>query len=98
MNAPQEIPQLDDITERMTAVLDAQRADYLAEGAVSAEVRIDRLQRGIDGLIKYQDQFVAALNTDFSCRPRQASLLTDVAASIAGMKHSIKHLRKWMKA
>ena len=52
MNAPQEIPQLDDITEKMTAVLNAQRADYLAEGAVSAEVRIDRLKRGIDGLIK----------------------------------------------
>ena len=98
MNAPQEIPQLDDITAEMTAVLDAQRAAYLKEGAVSAEVRIDRLTRGIDGLIKYQDQFVEALNKDFSCRPRQASMLTDVAASITGMKHAIKHLKKWMKA
>ena len=98
MNAPQKIPQLDDITAKMTAVLEAQRADYLKEGAVSAEVRIDRLSRGIDGLIKYQDQFVEALNKDFSCRPRQATMLTDVAAAITGMKHAIKHLKKWMKA
>jgi len=97
MNAPQSIPQLEDIEARMIAVLEAQRADYLKEGAVSAETRIDRLERGIDGLIKYQDKFVEALNIDFSCRPRQVTMLTDVAASIAGMKHAIKHLRKWMK-
>ena len=98
MNAPQQIPQLDDIETKMLAVLDAQRADYLKEGAVSAETRIDRLERGIDGLIKYQDKFVEALDKDFSCRPPQVTMLTDVAASITGMKHAIKHLRKWMKA
>jgi coniferyl-aldehyde dehydrogenase len=97
MNAPQSIPQLEDIEEKMIAVLEAQRADYLKEGAVSAETRIDRLERGIDGLIKYQDKFVEAMNVDFSCRPRQVTMLTDVAASITGMKHAIKHLRKWMK-
>jgi coniferyl-aldehyde dehydrogenase len=97
MNAPQSIPQLEDIEAKMISVLEAQRADYLKEGAVSAETRIDRLERGIDGLIKYQDKFVEAMNIDFSCRPRQVTLLTDVAASITGMKHAIKHLRKWMK-
>ena len=98
MNAPQTIPQLNDIEAKMNAVLEAQRADYLKEGAVSAETRINRLERGIDGLIKYQDKFVEAMNIDFSCRPRQVTMLTDVAASITGMKHAIKHLRGWMKS
>ena len=81
----------------LRAALDAQRQDYLSEGTVSAETRIDRLDRGIDVLFKYQDKIVDALNTDFSCRARQVTLLTDVAASITPLKHARKHLRKWMK-
>ncbi|MBA6413505.1 coniferyl aldehyde dehydrogenase [Parahaliea sp. F7430] len=97
MNAPETISEHSDIELQMNATLDAQRADYLAEGIVTAEQRIDRLNRGIDVLIKYQDQVVEALNSDFSCRPRQVSLITDVAGSITPMKHAKKHLRKWMK-
>lgn len=97
MNAPETISEYSDIELQMNATLDAQRADYLAEGIVTAEQRIDRLNRGIDVLIKYQDQVVEALNSDFSCRPRQVSLITDVAGSITPMKHAKKHLRKWMK-
>lgn len=97
MNAPQPIPQLEDITAKMTAVLESQRRAYLEEGAVSVETRIDRLERGMDGLLKYADKFAEAMDKDFSCRPRQVSMLTDVAASITGMKHAKKHLKRWMK-
>ena len=38
-----------------------------------------------------------ALNEDFSCRPRELSMLTDVAASIQPFKGAMKHVRKWMK-
>ena len=76
---------------------DAGREAYLAEGFVTAETRIDRLQRGVDGLVKYADRFSEALNADFTCRPREVTLLTDIGAGIAPMKHAIKHVRKWMK-
>jgi coniferyl-aldehyde dehydrogenase len=98
MNAPEQISVPDDIEQQMNAVLKAQREDYLKEGAVSAESRIDRLERGIDVSIKYQDKLIEALNSDFSCRSREVTLITDVAASVAPMKHAKKHLRKWMKA
>ncbi len=97
MNAPQTIGSIEDIEQRMQQVLEAQRQDYLREGEVSAETRIDRIDRGIDVLLKYQDKMVAALNSDFSCRAREVSLLTDVAASVTPLKHARKHLRKWMK-
>ena len=97
MNAPQSIGSIEDIEQRMQQVLDAQRQDYLREGEVSAETRIDRIDRGIDVLLKYQGKVVDALNTDFSCRAREVSLLTDVAASVTPLKHARKHLRKWMK-
>jgi coniferyl-aldehyde dehydrogenase len=97
MNAPQQIPNLEDITAKMTDVLESQRQAYLKEGAVSAETRIDRLERGMDGLLKYADKFAEAMDKDFSCRPRQVSMLTDVAASVTAMKHAKKHLKRWMK-
>ncbi|MFK7977353.1 MAG: coniferyl aldehyde dehydrogenase [Halioglobus sp.] len=97
MNAPQQMLDVSDLEETMKAALDTMRQDYIKEGVVTAETRIDRLQRGVDGLVKYSDQLVEALNADFTCRPREVSLLTDVGAGIAPMKHAIKHLRSWMK-
>ena len=97
MNAPEQAPTLTDIEEQMQATLAMQRASYLKEGVVSAETRIDRLQRGVDVIIKYNGQIAEALNSDFTCRPREVTLLTDVGAGIAPMKHAIKHLRSWMK-
>ena len=97
MNAPEHIPVAGDIEEQMLAVLKAQREGYLSEGIVTAETRIDRLQRAVDVLIKYNEKLSEALNTDFTCRPREVSLLTDVGAGIAPIKHAIKHVRKWMK-
>jgi coniferyl-aldehyde dehydrogenase len=97
MNAPEQSPAANDIETQMKAALKSQREDYLKEGVVTAETRIDRLQRGVDVLVKYNEQLVEALNEDFTCRPREVSLLTDVGAGIAPMKHAIKHLRNWMK-
>lgn len=82
---------------KLREVLELQRQDYLQEGAVSVAKRRDRIDRGIDVLLKYQHRLVDALNTDFSCRSRQVTLLTDVAASLTPLKHARKHLHTWMK-
>ncbi|MEO0438392.1 MAG: coniferyl aldehyde dehydrogenase [Pseudomonadota bacterium] len=97
MNAPQTAVAATDIETRMQEVLAAQRADYTAEGKVTAATRKDRLQRGIDAIIKHQDRIVDALNTDFSGRPREVTLLTDVGPTVQPMKHAIKSLEKWMR-
>ena len=98
MNAPQDINvDNDPITQKMMAVLEAQRADYIAEGFVSAEARIDRMRRGMNSVSKFQDQLVDALNQDFGCRPRELSMLTDISASIMPFKSAIKHVKGWMK-
>ena len=98
MNAPQDINvDNDPITEKMMAALQAQRDDYLAEGFVTAETRIDRMRRGMNSVAKYQDKLIDALSQDFSCRPRELSMLTDIAASIQPFKGAIKHVKKWMK-
>lgn len=98
MNAPQAAVSALDSEARMRDVLDAQKSDYLAEGPVTAAQRRDRLSRGVDVLLKYQDRVVEALNSDFGCRSREVTLLTDVAASIGPMKHAIKRVEKWMRS
>lgn len=98
MNAPETLNvDQDAITDELMKVMEAQRADYLAEGHVSAETRIDRMRRGMNSVAKFQDQLVDALNTDFTCRSREVTMLTDVSASIGPFKSGMKQVRKWMK-
>ena len=98
MNAPQANPLSIDAEEKMLELLRLQRESYLAEGEVSAETRIDRLDRTIDVLVANAEKISEAMNADFGCRPRQVNLMTDVTGSLENLKHAKKHLRKWMKA
>jgi len=98
MNAPQAKPLSIDAEEKMLELLRLQRESYLAEGEVSAETRIDRLDRTIDVLVANAEKISEAMNADFGCRPRQVNLMTDVTGSLENLKHAKKHLRKWMKA
>jgi coniferyl-aldehyde dehydrogenase len=95
MNAPQQ--DNTQLVDSMNAALDAQRTDYVAEGHVSADTRIDRMRRGMTSVHKHQDKLVEALNNDFGCRPRELSMMTDVSASIMPFKSAIKHVKQWMK-
>lgn len=62
MNAPQTATeQHDPITQSMMKTLRLQRDDFTAEGHVSAQVRIDRLNRGIAAVAKHQDRLVEAM-------------------------------------
>ena len=97
MNAQAPYKQDNDIVEALQATLERQRAAFLAEGAVSAESRIDRLDRGIDVVYANRERIVEALDSDFSCRAREVTLMTDVAASLTPLKHARKHLREWMR-
>lgn len=81
----------------MVALLDRQRADYLAEGEVSLERRIDRIDRAIRVIIDNKDRISQTLSDDFGHRSRHQSLFTDVAAAIGPLKNARKHVAQWMK-
>jgi coniferyl-aldehyde dehydrogenase len=83
--------------ERMQSLLERQRADYLLEGVVSADRRKDRLERAIGLLKTHQKRLVEAMDADFGHRSEHQSLFTDVAASIAPLRHAQKHLERWMR-
>ncbi len=79
------------------AVLDAQRRAFMAELPVSLDARRDRLQRLMHLLIDHQEALCTAVEADFGVRSRHASLLTDIVCSVRSIRHSLKHLRKWMR-
>ena len=97
MNTHQEFNAQSNIALKMTNVLEAQRRDFIQEGGVSVEARIDRIDRCIDVLLRYSDKVSEALNSDFGCRSYQFNMLMDVGGSIGTLKHAKKHLRQWMK-
>jgi len=82
----------------MQNLLERQKAAYLAEGAVTAETRIDRLDRTINILMQHKDELCEAMRADFGHRSIDQSMFTDIMGSIGPLKHSRKHLRSWMKA
>jgi coniferyl-aldehyde dehydrogenase len=97
MNAPVSAGKDNDIGAALKTQLDKQRKAFLDDGFPDAETRIDRLDRGIDVLYSNRERIVEALDSDFGCRSREVSLITDVAASLQPLKHARKHLRDWMR-
>jgi len=98
MNAPQQPVVSTDLEIKMREKLQIQRESYLQEGFVDAGTRIDRINRAIDVLIHFSSKISDALDSDFGCRPRQVTMLSDVLGSIASLKHAKKHVKLWMKS
>jgi coniferyl-aldehyde dehydrogenase len=90
-------PMLEETKKRMAALLAAQKAKNISEGPPSAERRVDRLNRAIGLLVKHNDALAEALNQDFGARSKDASRLTDIAASIGPLKHARDNVAKWMR-
>ncbi|MBL6815053.1 MAG: coniferyl aldehyde dehydrogenase [Pseudomonadales bacterium] len=82
---------------QMQSILDRQRAAYLAEGVVSSETRMDRLERAVQVVKKHQNAFVQAMNEDFGHRSEHQSLFTDVASSVGPLRHAQQNLKRWQK-
>ena len=63
-------------------LLARQKVAQRRDGAPSAALRIDRLNRCVALLVDNRSQIEAALNTDFGARSRHVTAFTDVASSI----------------
>lgn len=77
--------------------LQAQRFAFNGELPVSLTVRKDRLKRAAAMIADNAAAFCDALSEDFGHRSREQSMLTDVAASIAPIRHALRSLDGWAK-
>ena len=85
------------VRSRLNDLLTRQRAAQLRDGAPSAALRIDRLNRCIALLVDHRSEIEAALNADFGARSSVATAFTDVASSIGPLKYSRDHVARWMR-
>lgn len=90
-------PKISASAHSMTAILDRQRAAFMADLPVSLKVRRDRLTRAIALLVDHGAALCDAVGEDFGHRSREQTMLTDVNAGINALKHARKHVKAWMK-
>lgn len=82
---------------QMHAILERQKQAHIREGAPSAELRIDRINRAIGLVVDYRDEICDALCQDFGHRSTDQSIMSDVMGCLSGLKEAKKQLRKWMR-
>ncbi|UZE21149.1 coniferyl aldehyde dehydrogenase [Pseudomonas sp. B21-056] len=84
--------------EQLATALARMKQAHLDEGPASLELRRDRLDRAIALLLDNREAIVAAVSADFGNRSREQTLLSDIAGSVASLKHCREHLAEWMQS
>ena len=84
------------ITE-MKRVLDLQKHSQIKEGPPSLELRLDRINRCIAMVKKYERRIIKSLQEDFGNRDPIMSVMTEVESSVGSLKHAKKHIKRWTR-
>jgi len=84
-------------SDNARTLLEAQRVAFMLEGIVTAEARIDRLDRAIDMLVTHQAEICDAAAGDFGQRSATLTRFMDVLPAVVALKHARRHLRRWMR-
>ena len=80
----------------LTQLQQLQKAAFIAEGPVGADVRAQRLQQVIDLLVEHHQALCQAMGEDFGGRPVEFSLANDILGSLASLKHARDSFRGWL--
>jgi coniferyl-aldehyde dehydrogenase len=81
----------------MQEIFKRQQEAFLKEGFVSAQTRIDRLERAYRMIGLNQKHIIEACNDDFGNHSRHQAQMSEVLAAMTGMKHASTNVKAWMK-
>jgi coniferyl-aldehyde dehydrogenase len=84
--------------DHLRAILERQRAAFMAEGPPSVTVRRNRIDRLLALVLDNADDFIDAMETDFGTRPKTGKLFTEVLGMISVIEHTRSHVPQWMRA
>jgi len=85
------------VLSRMENILSKQQQAFINEGHVSAQVRLDRIERVIALLVDNESNLCEAMSADFGHRSVHQSRMADMMGTLECLKHSRKNLSKWMR-
>ena len=81
----------------MQELLSLQRKSFSGAGYPDVHSRIDRLDRLLTMLKKYDNQICETISEDFGGRAFELSRLADVYLTVEQVKHAITNVSEWMK-
>ncbi|MEO9214560.1 MAG: coniferyl aldehyde dehydrogenase [Rhodanobacter sp.] len=85
-------------TSNLTECLQRMRAAHAADPMPGWDARAKRL-RALEAMLREQrDAFVAAISADFGQRPAEETELLECFPSLSGIRHALRHGRRWMRA
>jgi acyl-CoA reductase-like NAD-dependent aldehyde dehydrogenase len=73
------------------------RAAWLRDGPLGVERRAAVLTQLDQALRRYKDALVQAVAEDFGHRSAHETLMADIYATQAGIRHAVRHFRRWMR-
>lgn len=97
MSQIEQYPEFDSGGTDMREFLARQKTDCIIAGPADYDIRIDRLNRLEQLLRENKVAICQALSDDFGHRSIEQSMLTEIAAPIASIKHARDQLHQWMK-
>jgi coniferyl-aldehyde dehydrogenase len=87
-----------DRDDPLSRLLAQQRAAFAREPYPTLAVRLDRLHR-LQGLLEaHGERMAQAISADFGNRSLHETAIAETFFVLAGLSHTRKHLRRWMKA
>ena len=78
-------------------VFSKQKAVYAKSPFPNVQQRRNDLDQLASVLREYKDELCEAMNTDFSCRSKDETLLAEILVTLEGIKYNRNNLKKWMK-
>jgi coniferyl-aldehyde dehydrogenase len=85
------------IAAELQETLDLQRNAYLAHPVPTLEERKADLLALARFVRENKEAIIAAINADYGNRSRHETLFAEIFTVLDGVKHTLKHLKKWMK-
>jgi coniferyl-aldehyde dehydrogenase len=85
------------ILPRLQGTLDAQRQAYAHHPVPSYQERVADLRTLRRFLLENRDALIEAVNADYGNRSRHETLFGELVPVLDGIKHTLKHLRRWMR-
>ncbi|RDS84007.1 coniferyl aldehyde dehydrogenase [Dyella psychrodurans] len=89
MNKPDTL----DLPSELKRLREVQSRDPLP-GWQTRERRLRALEAVV---LQHRDEIAEAINADFGCRPREETEMLEIFPSVSGIRHALRHGRRWMK-
>jgi coniferyl-aldehyde dehydrogenase len=83
--------------DQLTTTLERMRAAFLREGPPSYQQRREHLDKLLAMVIDNKDRICEAICEDFGNRSPQESLRLEILPMVLGLRHTRRHLRRWMR-